>query len=37
MKTSREMRLLSQHPLDGFGNVGEGMAIQLARDGRRVL
>ncbi len=37
MKTSREMRLLSHHPLDGFGNVGEGMAIQLTRDRRRVL
>src|SRR5438128_6639316 len=37
MKTSRAMRLLSHHPLDGFGNVGEGMAIQLTRDKRRVL
>ena len=35
--TSREMRLLGHHPLDGFGNVGEGMAIQLTRDRRRVL
>ena len=31
------MRLLSQHSLDGFGNCGEGMAIQLTRTGRRVL
>jgi len=31
------MRLLAQHALGGFGNVGEGMVIQLARDGRRVL
>jgi hypothetical protein len=31
------MRLLAQHPLDGFGNCGEGLAIQRARDGRRVL
>ena len=37
MKTSREMRLLSNDPLLGFGNVGEGMAIQLTRDKRRVL
>jgi hypothetical protein len=37
MKTSREMRLLGQDPLEGFGNVGEGMAIQLTRDKRRVL
>jgi hypothetical protein len=34
---TRNMRLLAQHELDGFGNVGEGMVIQLARDGRRVL
>lgn len=31
------MRLLAHHPLDGFGNCGEGMAIQLTRDKRRVL
>ncbi len=37
MKTSRAMKLLSQHPLDGFGNVGEGMAIQITRDKRRIL
>src|SRR2546427_670569 len=30
------MRLLAHHPLDGFGNCGEGMAIQRTRD-RRVL
>src|SRR2546428_13945894 len=35
--TSRNMRLLAQHPLNGFGNCGEGMAIQLTRDRRRVL
>jgi len=34
---SRNMRLLGHHDLDGFGNVGEGMAVQLARDGRRIL
>ena len=34
---SRNMTLLAQHELGGFGNCGEGMAIQLARDGRRVL
>ena len=34
---SKNMRLLGQHDLGGFGNCGEGMAIQLARDGRRVL
>jgi hypothetical protein len=35
--TSKNMQLLAHHELDGFGNVGEGMVIQLARDGRRVL
>jgi hypothetical protein len=34
---ARNMTLLGHHELDGFGNVGEGMSIQLARDGRRVL
>jgi hypothetical protein len=36
-ESSRNMRLLAQNDLGGFGNVGEGMVIQLARDGRRVL
>jgi hypothetical protein len=36
-ESSRNMRRLAQHDLGGFGNVGEGMVIQLARDGRRVL
>ncbi|MBI1846483.1 MAG: hypothetical protein HYR86_05880 [Candidatus Rokubacteria bacterium] len=31
------MRLLAHHPLGGFGNCGEGMAIQRTRDDRRVL
>jgi hypothetical protein len=35
--TSKNMRLLAQNDLGGFGNCGEGMVIQLARDGRRVL
>ncbi|MCC7273714.1 MAG: hypothetical protein IT561_13665, partial [Alphaproteobacteria bacterium] len=30
-------KLLSHHPLDGFGGMGEGMAIQMAKDGRRIL
>jgi len=34
---ARNMRLLSQHLLNGFGNVGEGMAVQLTRDKRRIL
>jgi len=31
------MRLLAQHDLDGHGNGGEGMALQLTADGRRLL
>jgi hypothetical protein len=31
------MKLIGQHPLDGFGNCGEGMALQRTRDKRRVL
>ena len=34
---SKNMRLLGHTDMGGFGNCGEGMAIQLARDGRRVL
>jgi len=34
---SLNMRLLAQHELQGFGGLGEGMAMQLARDGRRIL
>ena len=34
---SKNMRLLGHNDLGGFGNCGEGMAIQLARDGRRVI
>jgi hypothetical protein len=31
------MKLLSHHELEGFGGIGEGMAMQLAKDGRRIL
>ena len=34
---SLNMKLLAHHTLNGFGGMGEGMSIQLARDGRRVL
>ena len=34
---SFNMRLLGHHELQGFGGIGEGMALQLARDGRRIL
>jgi hypothetical protein len=30
-------RLLAEHRLDGFGGMGEGMSIQIAPDGRRIL
>ena len=31
------MTLLAQHELAGFGGLGEGMNMQLTRDGRRIL
>jgi len=31
------MKLLAQHTLNGYGGMGEGMSLQLARAGRRVL
>ena len=34
---ARNMRLIGQSDLNGFGNGGEGMALQRTRDGRRVL
>jgi len=34
---SLNMKLLSHHELEGFGGIGEGMAMQLAKDGRRIL
>jgi hypothetical protein len=30
-------KLLAHHDLDGFGGLGEGTAIQVAKDGRRIL
>src|SRR5579862_8943285 len=30
-------KLLSQNDLGGFGGMGEGMAIQIAKDGRRIM
>ncbi len=30
-------KLLAHHELNGFGGMGEGMAIQIAKDGRRIL
>ena len=31
------MKLLAHDALTGFGNVGEGMSLQLAKGGRRIL
>ncbi|MCC6610630.1 MAG: hypothetical protein IT515_13280 [Burkholderiales bacterium] len=31
------MRLIAHHALEGFGGIGEGMALQATRDGRRIL
>src|SRR3979409_1320503 len=36
-RISFNTRLLAHHELQGFGGMGEGMSMQLARDGRRVL
>ena len=33
----KNIKLLSQDTLRGFGGVGEGMSIQIAPDGRRIL
>ncbi len=34
---SLNMSLLAHHELQGFGGIGEGMALQRTRDGRRIL
>lgn len=34
---SLNMRLLAHHELEGFGGMGEGMAMQATRDQRRIL
>ncbi|MCY4583788.1 MAG: hypothetical protein OXE50_13485 [Chloroflexi bacterium] len=33
----RNMRLISHHDLDGFGNIGEGVHLHVTVDGRRIL
>src|SRR5436853_3302532 len=30
-------KLLAHHELSGFGGMGEGMSIQIAKDGRRII
>ncbi len=34
---AKNMRLLGHHSLNGFGNGGEGLAVQRTSDGRRIL
>ena len=31
------MKLLAQHEMEGFGGMGEGISMQKAPDGRRIL
>ncbi len=33
----RNFRPLAHHELNGFGGLGEGMSIQIAKDGRRIM
>ena len=33
----RNMRLISHHDLNGFGNIGEGVHLHQTSDGRRIL
>jgi len=34
---SLNMKLIAHHELDGFGGIGEGINMQIAPDGRRIL
>ncbi len=33
----KNMKLLSHNSLQGFGGLGEGMSLQIAKDGRRIM
>ena len=33
----KNMKLISHHDLNGFGNAGEGVALQQLPDGRRIF
>src|SRR6266404_4757632 len=35
--TTWNFKLLAQHELGGFGGMGEGMSVQIAPDGRRII
>ncbi|HYL32789.1 MAG TPA: hypothetical protein VEU53_06540 [Stellaceae bacterium] len=34
---AHNLKLLAHHDLAGFGGIGEGMSLQVAHDGRRIL
>ena len=34
---TKNMKLISHHDLNGYGNIGEGVAIHKTRDGRRIF
>ncbi len=34
---AKNMKLLSHNSLQGFGGLGEGMSLQIAKDGRRIM
>ena len=34
---AHNFRLISHDLMNGFGNVGEGMSLQLAKGGRRIM
>ena len=33
----KNMKLISHHDLNGYGNIGEGVALHQTRDGRRIF
>ena len=33
----KNMTLLSQNTLNGFGGIGEGVSMQVTQDGRRII
>src|SRR5215813_10795271 len=35
--TTWNVKLLAQNDLGGFGGMGEGMSVQIAKDGRRII
>ena len=35
--SSKNMKLISRNTLTGFGGIGEGMSMQLAKGGRRIM